>query len=85
MKNSQLTEIVFNISLLANNYRRSELKLKLNSVALIREQTTRPSDRCLLAKLVPIFADRFVALPAQRIPTFVYIGFLDRSRYFSFK
>jgi hypothetical protein len=34
-------------------------KTKLNSVALVREQTIyRPSDRRLLAKFVPTFADR---------------------------
>jgi hypothetical protein len=35
------------------------------------------------AKLVPNFADRGVAWSAQRIPTAVYLGSLDRCRYFS--
>jgi hypothetical protein len=45
----------------------------------------RPSDRCLSAKLVPTLADRGVAWSAQRIPTVVNFGFLDRSPYFPFK
>jgi hypothetical protein len=39
----------------------------------------RPSDRRLSAKLIPTFC----AWSAQRIPTAVNLGFLDRSRYFS--
>jgi hypothetical protein len=38
-----------------------------------------PSDRRLSAKLVPILKDRGVAWSAQRIPTAVNFGFLDRS------
>jgi hypothetical protein len=57
---------------------------KINSVALRpSSELYRPSDRRMSAKLVPTFADRVVAWSAQRIPTAVNIGFLDRSRYFS--
>jgi hypothetical protein len=41
----------------------------------------RPSDRRLLAQLVPNFRIESVAWSAQRIPTVVNLGFLDRSRY----
>jgi hypothetical protein len=41
----------------------------------------RPSDSSLSAKLVPTLADRGCR-SAQRIPTAVNFGFLDRSRYF---
>jgi hypothetical protein len=45
----------------------------------------RPSDRHLSEKLVPILEDRGVTWSAQRIPTDVNFGFLDRSRYCPFK
>jgi hypothetical protein len=49
---------------------------KLNSVALVRERTI-PTER---PPLVPTFL-----WSAQRIPTVVNLGFINRSRYFSFK
>jgi hypothetical protein len=46
----------------------------------------RPSNLRFSAKLVPTLADREgVAWSAQRFPTAVNFGFLDRSRYFPFK
>jgi hypothetical protein len=63
-------------------------KLKLNSVALIREWTipttpTIPSDRRLLANLVPTFADRGCHVVSMTDPYGRILGFLDRSSYFS--
>jgi hypothetical protein len=46
----------------------------------------RPSDRLLLAKFVPTFADRVVSCSQRRgSPTAVISNFLDRSRYFLFQ
>jgi hypothetical protein len=45
----------------------------------------RPSDRRLSAKLVPTFADRGVPRGQRDGSLQPYLGFLDRSRYFSFK
>jgi hypothetical protein len=52
--------------------------LKLNSLALVRSELYRPSDRRLSAKLVPTFADRRCrAWSTQRISTAVNLHFLD--------
>jgi hypothetical protein len=45
----------------------------------------QPSDRCLSAKLVPPFADRGYHMVSMTDPYGRTLGFLDRSRYFSFK
>jgi hypothetical protein len=42
----------------------------------------RPSDRRLLAKLVPTFADRGCRVVSATDPYGRILGFLDRSRYF---
>jgi hypothetical protein len=61
-------------------------KKKLSSVAWVRERTIyRPSDRCLLAKLVPTFTDRGCDVVSVTDPYGRILGFLDRSRYFSFQ
>jgi hypothetical protein len=64
------------------SYRDTNNKNKL--VVLVREWTNRPSDRRLLSKLVPTFTDRGMS-SARRIPYGHNLGFLDRSRYFSFQ
>jgi hypothetical protein len=38
-----------------------------------------------VGEVVPTFADRGIAWSAQRIPTVVNLGFLDRSRYIVFQ
>jgi hypothetical protein len=45
----------------------------------------RPSDRSLLAKLVPAFADRGCHVVSVTDPYSGIIGFLGRTRYFCFK
>jgi hypothetical protein len=45
----------------------------------------RPSDRRLSAKLVPTFADRVCHVVSVTDPYGRNLGFLDRSRYFSFQ
>jgi hypothetical protein len=45
----------------------------------------RPGDRRLSAKLVPTFADRGCHVVGVTEPYGRYLGFLDRSRYFSAK
>jgi hypothetical protein len=59
---------------------------ELNSVALVRERTI-PNERPPLVGEVGANFSRTeaVAWSAQRIPTVVNIGFIDRSRYFSFQ
>jgi hypothetical protein len=52
-----------------------------NSMALVREQTIRPSDRRLSAKLVPTFADRGCRVVSAPNPRARILRFLDRSRY----
>jgi hypothetical protein len=47
--------------------------------------TPWPSDRRLSAKLVPSFADRGCNVASATDPHGRNLGFLDRSRYFSFK
>jgi hypothetical protein len=56
---------------------------KLNSVAIVRERTG-PTERPPLVGEVSCQLLRIegVAWSAQRIPTVVNLGFLDRSRYF---
>jgi hypothetical protein len=51
---------------------------KLNSVALVRERTIPTERPPLVGELLRIEG---VAWTAQRIPTVVNPGFLDRSRY----
>jgi hypothetical protein len=60
----------------------SKLK-KLNSVAWASE-LYRPSDHCLLAKLVRTFADRGCHVVGVTDTYGRILGFLDRSRYFFF-
>jgi hypothetical protein len=55
-------------------------RIKLHSVALVRERTI-PSDPRLSAKLVPSFADRGCRLFIATNPHGRILGFLDRSRY----
>jgi hypothetical protein len=63
----------------------SNLKLKPNSVAVVRERICRSSDRRLLAKYCQLLRIEGVAGSAQRIPTVVNLDFLDLSRYFFFQ
>jgi hypothetical protein len=59
---------------------------ELNSVALVRERTIPTERSRLLAKLVPTFADRGSGMvSATDSHVVVNLGFLDRSRYFSFQ
>jgi hypothetical protein len=60
-------------------------KLKINSVAWVREELYRPSDRSLSAKLVSTFADRGSHVVSVTDPYDRILGFLDRSRYFFFQ
>jgi hypothetical protein len=64
-------------------YSCSDIKLKLNSVALVRKRTI-PTERPPLVGEVSANFLRVegVAWSVQRIPTAVNLGFLDRSRYF---
>jgi hypothetical protein len=54
-------------------------------VASVRERIYRPSDRRLLAKLVPTFADRGLHVVSVTDLYGRILGFLDRSRYFFFQ
>jgi hypothetical protein len=45
----------------------------------------QPSDRRLLANLVPTFADRGCHVVSVTDPYYRILGFLDRSRYFFFQ
>jgi hypothetical protein len=45
----------------------------------------RASDRCLLAKLIPTFADRGCHVVSVTGPYGRILGFIDRSRYFFFQ
>jgi hypothetical protein len=56
-------------------------KPKTNSVAFVREQLYRPSDRRSLAKLVPTFADRGFCVASTTDNYGRILDFLDRSRY----
>jgi hypothetical protein len=71
---------------LGNNYMLFWTKTKQtnNSVARIRERTI-PSDRRLLAKLVPTFVDRGCHVVRMTHPYGHILGFLDRSRYYFFQ
>jgi hypothetical protein len=60
-------------------------KAKLNSVALVCKQTTRPSNHHLSAKLVPTFADRSHRLVRAMVPHSHILSFLDRSCYYFFQ
>jgi hypothetical protein len=54
--NPLLTQVVWHILSVA--YIQKSSKTKENSVVLVRSELFRPSDRRLLAKLVPTLADR---------------------------
>jgi hypothetical protein len=59
---------------------------KLNSVAWVRERTVpTKNDRRLTAKLMPTFANRKCYVVSLTDPYGHILGFLDRSRYFSFQ
>jgi hypothetical protein len=63
------------------SYRCKATKLKLNSVALVRKRyipTERPP---LSAKYCRLLRVEGVTCSAQRIPTAVNLGFLERRRY----
>jgi hypothetical protein len=67
-----------------------KLKLKNKNKTKLRDfwfasEFYRPSERRLLAKLVPTFAVAGVAWSAQLIPPAISLGFLDRSRYYFFQ
>jgi hypothetical protein len=62
-----------------------QIKTKLNSVAWVESELYRPSDRRLSANLVPTFADSGCHVASVTDPYGRILGFLDRSRYFSFK
>jgi hypothetical protein len=55
-----------------------------NSVALVHK-LYRPSDRRLLGKLVPTFADRGCRVGSATDPHGRILGFLDRRRYYFFQ
>jgi hypothetical protein len=55
-----------------------------NSVASVRERTV-PTERQLLAGVVPTFADRGCHVVSVTDPYGRILGFLDRSRYFFFQ
>jgi hypothetical protein len=57
--------------------------LRTNSMALVRERTI-PSNRHLLVKLVPTFADRGCRVVSATDPHGRILGSLDRSRYYFF-
>jgi hypothetical protein len=59
---------------------------KLNSVALVHERPIPTEGPQLVGELSANFLGiEGVAWSAQRIPTVIILGFLDRSRYFSFQ
>jgi hypothetical protein len=60
-------------------------KLKLNSVALVRERAIPTERPPLVGEVVPDLRIEGIAWSLQRIPTVVNLGFLDRTRYFSLK
>jgi hypothetical protein len=52
----------------------------------LASERTMPTERLpLVGEVVQTFEERGVARSAQRIPTVVNLGFLDRSRYFFFQ
>jgi hypothetical protein len=61
------------------------LKLKLNSVALVRNELYLPSDRRLSAKLMPTFVARVCHVVNVKDPYGRILGFLDRNRYSFFQ
>jgi hypothetical protein len=63
----------------------SQGTVKLNSVALVREQTMPTERPPLVGEVVPTFGQEGVAWSGQRIPTVANLGFLDRSRYLFFQ
>jgi hypothetical protein len=58
---------------------------KLNSVALVREQTMPTERPPLVGEVVPNLRIEGVGWSAQRIPTVVNLDFLDWSPYFFFQ
>jgi hypothetical protein len=54
------------------------------SVVLVRKRTI-PTDRRMLAKLVPTFAERVCRVVSATDPHDRILGFLDRSRYYFFQ
>jgi hypothetical protein len=75
--------------------RRTYIQKMRKKIYIIREKKTpwtesaselyRPSDRRLLAKLVPTLADRGCHMASVTDPYDRILGFLDRSRYFFFQ
>jgi CBS-domain-containing membrane protein len=57
----------------------------LNAGLKLRSELYRPSDRHLLAKLVPIFADRGCHMVSVMDPYSHILAFLDQSRYVFFQ
>jgi hypothetical protein len=65
----------------------TELKIQQTKQTLWPESASElylPSDRCLSAKLVRTFAERECHVVSVTDPYVRILGFLDRSRYFSF-
>jgi CBS-domain-containing membrane protein len=63
----------------------SYILLKEYSLETVLLLICQPSDRCLSAKLVPTFADIGCHVVSVMDPYGRVLGFLDRTRYFSFK
>jgi hypothetical protein len=59
--------------------------MEKNSMAWVCEQTIRPTERRLLAKLVPTSADRECYMVGVTDPHGRILGFIDRNRYYFFQ
>jgi hypothetical protein len=75
------------LPILQNYHSFVQTKLKdLNAVALVGERTMPAERPPFVGKVVPTYLRiEGVAWSAQRIPTVINLGFLDRSRYFFFQ
>jgi hypothetical protein len=71
--------------LITVEYRTYAMILKQTPWPEIASELYRPSDRSLLAKLVPAFADRGCHVVSVADPHGRILGFLDKSRYFFFQ
>jgi hypothetical protein len=74
----------FNCKRLRNTRHTGTFGIK-NSLALVRQGTTRQSDRRSLSKLMRNFASRGRLVVSTRDPHGRIIGFVDRSPYFFFQ
>jgi hypothetical protein len=74
-----------NIQLHHTRIIRQEIKKKKTPWSESASELYRPSDRCLLAKLMPTFVDRGCHVVSMTDPYGRIIAFLDRSRYVLFQ